>query len=274
MIISRWKGFEIDSSEGYYAFERNLEDREEGWSFLRKLLSSPLIWNKVSFALNPSHNHQKEVKDFLVQKVEQGVIEKFEHEFPEEIETERSEYDFTDEEDDHIPSHIPPEFISSLSIFLDILNHLKDLLSLISINFCISPFESLPIGEYKNLHTWFMDQFKNKKKAARLWQFHSQIMEKDFTFQGNTELNNCPESVDPFEGNVELYSGDYCNVRFNIPARDPSLMIYLLITIIDSFNLHFRGNHYTFDDTPDRIKKLKDGHNLSEESIETLRSKN
>ena len=148
MIISRWQGFEIDSSEGYYAFERDLEDRQEGWIFLRKLLCSPLLWNKVSFTLMPLLNHQKEVRDFLAQKMEQGVIEKFEHEYPEDIEIERSEYDFTydedDEDDDHIPSHIPPGFICSCSQFLDIAGHLKERLDLISVNFCIAPLERLP----------------------------------------------------------------------------------------------------------------------------------
>jgi len=272
MIISHWKGFEIDSSEGYYAFERDLEDSQEGWNFLRKILSSPLLWEKISFALIPFHNHQKEVKDFLAQKVGQAVIEKFEHEFPEEMEIERAEYDFTDEEDDHLPSHIPPEYISSVSILLEVLDEMKDLLKLISINFCIAPLESLPISEHKKLHEWFLHQFKNKRKGKQSWSFHNEIMETDFRLLGNTELNNCPEPVDPFEGNVELYSGEFYSFRLNIPTIDPSLMIYLLTTTMNSFDLKFRGNHYGFDETPDRIKKLRDGYDLNEDSVECLKT--
>ena len=52
MIISRWKGFEIDSFEEYYIFEEDLKKVEEGWEFLTAMLSSPLLWNKVAFELS------------------------------------------------------------------------------------------------------------------------------------------------------------------------------------------------------------------------------
>lgn len=259
MIISRWNGFEIDSSEGYYVFEKESEDVKEGWDFLQKLLSSPLLWHEVSFTLIPIETHKKDVENYLSKKLEQGVIEKFEHEYEDEIEEERKEYDFTDEDEDegHLPSHIPPEFKTSILSFLDIFNHLKNLLSLISINFCIAPLKSLPKDEYKRLRSWFIRQFDNKEEGESRWRNYCRIKEKDFELLGNTELTNCPEPLDAFEGNFEFYSKKYLSFRLNMPAMDPSLMIYLLLTLVRSFDLKFKGTHYTFDYTPDKLKSLR-----------------
>jgi len=61
MIISRWKGFEIDSSEGYYVFNKNLHNKKEGWNFLSKLLKSPLLYKKIAFDIyfNDENQHKK-----------------------------------------------------------------------------------------------------------------------------------------------------------------------------------------------------------------------
>jgi hypothetical protein len=81
MIISRWKGFEIDSSEGYYAFEKNLETIEEAWGFLKDLLSSPLVWGQVSFTILPREDHKQYVEDFLKKKHRQEIINAFEYDY-------------------------------------------------------------------------------------------------------------------------------------------------------------------------------------------------
>lgn len=277
MIISRWKGFEIDSSEGYYAFERDLNDRKQGREFVRKLIASPLLWNKVSFTLLPLKNFKEEVENYLLKKLTDNKIEKFRHEFPEELERDKAEYDFMDDIDDHLPSHILPEFISSPSAFLEIFEDSKNFLRLLSLNFCINPLENLPQDEYNKLQKWFLNQFKNEKQGKKRWTEYCEIDNTYFELYGNTELCNCPEPFDPFEGNFELYSESFtkkrCSFRFNAPAKDPSLMIYLLFQLTDSFFLKFRGNHYNFDETPDRIKKLKDGYDLNEDSIKLLKPK-
>ena len=262
MIISRWKGFEIDSSEGFYVFKRDLKNVEEGWDFLIKLLNSPLLWDKVSFTLIPIEAHKKDVENYLSKKLEQGVIEKFEHEFSVDIEREKKEYDFTDEDEEegHIPSHIEPEFKTSISSFLEIFNHLKNLLSLISVNFCIAPLESLPKEEYEKFRSWFIRQFYNKKRGNSRWEYYCGIEEEEFRLSGNTELINFQEDTDPFEGNFELYSKNYSSFRFNVPGMDPSLMIYLLFTLVESFDLEFNGNHFTCEKAPDRLRTSRDGH--------------
>ena len=72
MIISRWKGFEIDSSEAYYYFQNEIEEVEEGFDFMRRLLTSPLVWSKISFNLVPLEEHESKVTEFLQGKTEKG----------------------------------------------------------------------------------------------------------------------------------------------------------------------------------------------------------
>jgi len=275
MIISRWKGFEIDSSEGYYAFERDFSDKELGREFVRKLIASPLLWSKVSFTLLPQKDFKKELETYLHTKLKENSIEKFRHEFPDELKSDKNTYDFNDDIDDHLPSHIQPEFVSTPSFSLDIFEDSKNFLSLLSLNFCIGPLKNLPKDEYNKLQKWFLKQFKNEDQGKNRWSQYCDVEETDFELRGNTELCNCPELADPFEANVELFSESFTkkssSLRFNAPAKDPSLMIYLLFQLTDSFFLQFRGNHYNFDETPDKIKKMKIGYNLDEDSIHSLK---
>lgn len=275
MIISRWKGFEIDSSEGYYAFERDFSDRELSREFVRKLTASPLLWNRVSFTFLPQKDFKQELETYLYTKLTENTIEKFRHEFPDELERDKITYDFNDDIDDHLPSHIQPEFVSSPSVFLDIFEDSKNFLSLLSLNFCINPLKNLPQDEYNKLQKWFLKQFKNENQGKKRWEVYCEVDKTSFELRGNTELCNCPELSDPFEANVELFSESFTkessSLRFNAPAKDPSLMIYLLFQLIDSFFLQFRGNHYNFDQTPDKIKKMKTGYDLDEQSIHSLK---
>jgi len=43
MIISRWRGFEIDSSEGYYYFSPEVGSLDRAFEFLEAILRSRLI---------------------------------------------------------------------------------------------------------------------------------------------------------------------------------------------------------------------------------------
>jgi hypothetical protein len=254
MIIFRWNGFEIDSSEGYYAFEKDIEVFEDGWDFLIKLLFSPLLWPTVSFTLIPLETRREKVEGYLKNKREQGLIEKFVHSYPDEAREEKEDYDFTDEIDSHLPSHIPPDYKSSISSFLDILNNLKYLVELISVNFSIVPLRSLSKEEYEKFRTWFVEQFNDKKKGSSRWTSYCRIEEKKFELLGNTELTNCWDDYEAFGGNFELNTKKSLGFRLNIPAADPSLLVYLLSTIVDSYKLKFRGNHLTVDLSPDKLK--------------------
>jgi len=275
MIISRWNGFEIDSSEGYYAFERDLKEREIARDFLRKLVNSPLTWEKVSFTLLPFQNYKNEVENYLLKQLKNNKIEKFKHDFPDELEREKVNYDFKDYIDDHLPPHIMPEYICSRDSFLEIFEDSKNFLNLLSLNFCIKPLRKLPENEYKKLREWFLNQFNKKKRGKTIWEYLCEIDSKQFELSGVNYLNSCPEDSDPFEGNLEIYSEFFakksCSFRFNASAINPSLMIYLLFQVIDSFYLKFRGNHYMFDDSPDKIKQLKDGSYLSEEATKLIK---
>ena len=57
MIKSRWKGYEIDSSEGYYGFTSDVTDTEERWRLLNKVFASPLLWNKAAFNMTGRNDH-------------------------------------------------------------------------------------------------------------------------------------------------------------------------------------------------------------------------
>ena len=259
MIISRWNGFEIDSSEGYYSFEKDIKNAEEAWNFLINLLFCPLIWPKISFNLIPIEIYKQDVETYLSEKLKLGAIEKFEHEQPEEVEEEKKEYDYHDEIDGHLPSHIYPDFKTSLSSFFDIINNLKNVVRMLSVNFCLAPFKDLPEDEYQKLQAWFLRQFKDKGEGKTRWQYYFRVEEKDFKLLGNTEDTSSFSPPDSFEGSFEFFlKGSIFSYRLNIPAVDPSLMIYLLLMLLEDFDLKFRGTHYTFDHTPDKIQLLRE----------------
>ena len=262
MIISHWKGFEIDSSEGYYAFEKNLNTIDVAWDFLEKLLSSPLVWEKVSFTLLPREDHKQYVEDFLKKKHHQGIINAFEYEYEDGYEKDealeiRNEYDYTDMEDDHLPSHISPDYQTTVPLFLDTFHQLKSSLLLISVNFCLKPLINLSEVESLTFHSWFLSQFKDKKEARERWLTYSRVKEKKFELTGNSEADYTWEDSKAFEANFEGYAGHPSSFRINIRSPDPSLLVYLVSTIIKDCEFVFRGNHHWMDYAPEKLQQVK-----------------
>ena len=262
MIISHWKGFEIDSSEGYYAFEKNLETIEEAWDFLERLLSSPLVWDQVSFTLLPREKFKQYVEDYLKKKIRQGIIREFEYEdeFEKaEILEFRDDYDYTDMDDGHLPSHIDPDYQTMIPLFLDIFHHLKTFLLLISVNFCLKPLILLSEVESLKFHSWFLSQFKDKKEVRERWLKYSRVKEKKFELRGNCEADYAWENHLAFEGNFEAYSGNPPSFRINLSAADPTLLVYLVSSLIDQFKFVLRGRPQLEDYKPDKLKLVKKG---------------
>jgi len=259
MIISRWKGFEIDSSEGYYAFEKGLLAIEEAWEVLEKLLSSSLLWDQLSFTLLPQKKDKQFVEDFLNKKCHQGIIKKFEYEYDDEFEREealeyKNKYDYTEMEDDHLPSHIAPDYQTTVDLFPDIFHQLKTSLLLVSVNFCIKPLSHLLEVEYLKFHSWFLKQFRSKKKAESRWEIYCDVTEDEFELTGNSEADYTWEMPKAFEANFEGYTGHPSSFRINIPSPDPSLLVYLVSTIIKDCEFVFRGNHRWMDYKPEKLQ--------------------
>jgi len=70
MIISRWRGFEIDSSEGYYYFSPEVGSLDRAFEFLEAILRSRLISPEVSFYIEPFSERRMEVYELLDGKFE------------------------------------------------------------------------------------------------------------------------------------------------------------------------------------------------------------
>ena len=262
MIISTWKGYEIDSSEGYYAFENKIDTLEEGWNFLEKLLTSQLLWSRISFALVPGDKFKQQVEGYLQDKFDQGIIKKFEYEDEiDEAEAKafQKDYDYTDMADGHLPSHIDPDYETTPAFFLYILQHLKKFLLLASVNFCVNPFSRLSEAELKKFHSWFLDQFRNKKKAENRWMQYSEIKENHFKLRGNCEADYSWDTPSAFEANFEMYSGHPPSFRINVPAVDPSLVVYLVSTLIHEFEFVLRGRSQLMNEKPGKLKLRKRG---------------
>ncbi|MBN2255566.1 MAG: hypothetical protein JW736_07655 [Deltaproteobacteria bacterium] len=260
MIISRWNGFEIDSSEGYYAFEKNTETADESWVFLEKLLSSPLVWEQVSFALRPREECRRQVSDYLREALIRGTIRKFE--YTDEIEKEevsesRDAYDYADMDDDHLPSHMAPEYQAAIPAFLDAVHDLKSCLLLVSVNFCLKPLAQWNEAEARAFRSWLENQFSDKKKAKERWREYSEVKAEDFSLRGNCEADYSWEPPGVFEANFEMSIAPPASFRVNIPFPDPSLPVYLVSTLIDRYKFIFRGNHRRLDHKPEKLKLAK-----------------
>jgi len=234
MIISRWNGFEIDSSEGYYVFEKNLKSAEKGWDFLIKLLNSPLLWHKIAFYFYPKETHKKRVKNHLSKLLKKGLIE------------EGNKYEYCG---------LP--YVSSISSLLDILKSLKNSLSEISLNFCIAPLKSLPKDEYEKLRVWFLSQFEDKKKGKSRWRDYCKIEEKDFSLGEIETFTDSWVDYYAFETNFTLNLEEPVSFTFNLCAGDPSLILYLISTLVKRFKLKFIGDHgISVDRRPEKIIEL------------------
>lgn len=119
--------------------------------------------------------------------------------------------------------------------------------------------DNLSESESLKFHSWFLKQFKNKKKAENRWKFYYDVKEHEFELTGNSEADYTWEDSKAFEANFEAYSGNPPSFRINIPSPDPSLLVYLVSTIIKDCEFVFRGNHHWMDYAPEKLKLVKRG---------------
>jgi len=233
MIISRWTGFEIDSSEGYFVFDKNLEGEKTGLDILDMLFSSPLIWNKVAFEISAPGGKTEHIYDHLADLCKKG-----------EIEDTEEMYDWC-----------PYRYACSTSKLMEIFKDFKYDWKSLYLNFSIAPLKSMPKKEQKKMSSWFIEQFKKRKEGKQRWKDYRSISEKDIKLAGNSEMTDEWSDHFALEGSFELNLEKPYGFLFYISAGDPSLMIYLLSSLFDDFELSYEGDHgISIDLTPGNLE--------------------
>jgi hypothetical protein len=235
MIIAGWRGFEVDSSEGYYVFDREMEHVDDGWRFLKRLLASPLVRKTVAFSLRPRRGGPGGVDGFLAELRRAGRIRA---EKPDE---------FSD-----------PIDIAPASDFLALFREVRADLASASIHFALVPPERLERGARAELKKWFFLQFANGETARLRWSDYLRVEEKDIRLSGCTELTNGWTDAEGLEATFEINLESPFGYRVLVPAVDPTLIVYLLRQITDRFRLVYEGEHgISIDLTPDHLAIAK-----------------
>jgi len=129
----------------------------------------------------------------------------------------------------------------------------------VSVNFCLKPFNQLSEVESLEFYSWFLDQFRNKKKAENRWSEYSEVKENQFDLRGNCEAGYSWEIHIAFEANFEIFSGNPPSFRINVLAVDSSLVVYLVSTLIEQFKFDLKGRPQLNDEKPDKLKLVKKG---------------
>ena len=240
MIISHWKGFEIDSSEGYYGFTSEVTDDEERWRCLNKILTSPLLWDKVAFEINGKDKEsEEEIYSYL------SVLEK------------KRKIINTEKENKY--EYCPYMYAASPQALQIILDRFKEKIESVWINFCIRPLKSIEGDEYSRLKTWFIDNFTKKSEGKTKWGHYKAVDEKDLTLGGNQDYTDSWAFYYAFEASLRFYTGDEKGLSIFMCAGDPSFIIYLISTVFLGYNLEFYGDHYvSIDRRPDKLQDLLD----------------
>ncbi len=255
MIISRWRGFEIDSSEAYFYFQNEMAEVEEGYDFMRRLLTSPLVWSKISFNLVPLEEHEGKVTEFLQAKTEKGEIAKVEYydHAINEVLRGIEEYRYDDETDGHLPSHIDPLYETTAAAFLDILDEMKDYAGLISVNFSVAPLKSLPADEHEKFRSWYLDQFEDLEMGKKRWDGFCEVTEDDLAPDGICDHTDFYDRTFSFDGSFEIHNKPPFSYRYIFPGHDPSLTFYVLSQLLEHFSISFGGCHgVSCDNSPDK----------------------
>lgn len=261
MIISRWKGFEIDSSEGYYYFQNDMEYVNKGYDFMRRMLTSPLVWHQVTFTLVPLKDHEERVKELVGDYILKDLVKKIEHGdwVTREIENGIERYDYHDMGDGHLPSHIDPMHEAGVPTFLEIVEKLKNDVKLISVNFCIKPLKSLSSEERNRFRSWYLNQFENIKEGKSEWRMYcKQVTEDEIYPEGIIDDTSHWGPSYSFLGSFELYNRPPYSYRYIVPGTDPSLTLYLLSELLERFAMRFGGCHgISCNNSPDNLKLYK-----------------
>jgi len=279
MILSRWQGFEIDSSEGYYLFSQDLESLDRGFEFMERLLRSPLLSPWISFTIVAMPEHESPVKKQLKDMQHQGIIiEMKEQEFCRH-ETEMGKRDYSyylieknGEFPEPRPAHRDPDYMAPVEEFLRIAGQLKEKALLISVNFEIRCFENIPPEELYALRDWFTKQYGDRERAQRKWeefeQFEDEVPEEeplsrgyavigeDSTIDGVSTHSDCYNDSDPLQGSFELYCKRPCYYRLVADPNDPTFMVYLAGRLLDEFEFKLQGMN-SCDNSPPNLELSK-----------------
>jgi len=233
MIISRWRGFEIDSSEGYYVFDREMEHVEEGWDFMLRLLTSPLLWDKIAFHASPVERQGDKVNARIQAVLERG----------------------SPKESQPVSEYCQFPYAAGKSTFLGLVKALRSSLAVIHINFCLAPFNVMPVEELARLKAWFFKQFSDRKEAIRRWKNYSQVRPDDFMLRGHSEMTDEWVENYAFEAYFQLRLTSPFSYGMSVSAGDPSLMLYLLSTLTQRYDLQYVGDHHiSINLQPDRLE--------------------
>ena len=240
MIISHWKGFEIDSSEGYYGFTSEVTDDEERWKCLNKILTSPLLWDTMAFEIQGNEKASEgEIYSYLSGLEKKRKIINIEKE---------NKFDYC-----------PYVYAASPLILQIILDRFKEKIGSVWINFCIRPLKSIEGDEYSRLKTWFIDNFTKKSEGKTKWSNYKAVNEKDLTLGGNQDYTDSWALYFAFEASLRFDTGDEKGLSIFMCAGDPSFIIYLISTVFLGYNLEFYGDHYvSIDRRPDKLHDLLD----------------
>ncbi|MCJ7682355.1 MAG: hypothetical protein MUP70_16630 [Candidatus Aminicenantes bacterium] len=235
MIISRWKGFEIDSSEGYYAFSSDATDIEERWSLLDKLLNSPLLWNKAAFDITGKNKESSEIiRSYLSDLEKKGEVENTEKKY----------------------HYCPYVYAAPPLILLAVLNRFREQVESVWANFCIRPLDSMDRDVFSWLESWYLSQFTKKKEGQSRWRDYNKIEDRDLTLAGNQDYTDSWDPVYAFEASLQFYPNTERGLSIYMCAGDPSLIIYLISSIFRVYDLEYNGDHYiSIDRRPDRLRK-------------------
>jgi hypothetical protein len=126
-------------------------------------------------------------------------------------------------------------------------------------NFGIRPLESMEPEENGRLNDWFLAQYKEKRTANSRWRQYNTVNEEDFMYAGNQDLTDSWMPVYAFEGSVQFYLEEEMGLSIYMCAGDPSLIIYLIMTIFPGYTLKYHGDHYiSVDRRPDKLRNLLD----------------
>lgn len=232
MIISRWRGFEIDSSEGFYVFDKDMEHVEEGWEFMLRLLTSPLLWDRVAFFVSSIEGEGDKVDDRLQGLLERGLPQ----------------------ESQPVSEYCQLPYVARIPAFLDLVKDLRSSLAVVEINFCLAPFAEMPVEELAKLKTWFFKQFSDRKKANERWKDYSKVRQSDFLLRGHSEMTDEWMETYAFEARFDLHLTTPFRYGMSISAGDPSLMLYLLASLTPRYDLEYLGDHYiSINLQPDRL---------------------
>jgi hypothetical protein len=259
MIITKWKGYEIDSSEGYYQFEEQDIDVDEGYDIIKRLFAVPEIFNKVGFRLIAKDPHKEKLEKIINEKLSDGTIEKLEHKdgHTKYEPSKDDDYDYFKNQRDgmrlFLDSQIVPLYKIDTKLFLELIENMKGELELISFIFAVAPLKSLAPEVYENFYSWYVEKFKIIGHGKTQWKYYCECEEKDIDLTSMNEITYAGGPIDFFTGGFEMVDSYRSAYAFHFPSGDPSGIIHLVEQVLDHFDIWFCGRG-SMGQAPDEIQ--------------------